>query len=157
MTIRGSVRVRSTVSRVATASATPSTEVEPQVAVPVVVDESHDVVLAEPEPVVDDVQERVAPVPVDIDLTVEAPPNVVRDHAPGCHCLVCQWEGHNPTPVTQGPFAGMAFYFSAGEQVLHGTQPAEPSGSGDADNETLTAARSVARGKRRSLVPRPRR
>jgi hypothetical protein len=75
---------------------------------------------AEPEDAVIDLiaEAEIAVVPevVPEEVDVDPPADDVSDHAPDCECLGCRWSAFQPVPVTEGPLAGKAFYFHAGQR-----------------------------------------
>ena len=90
----------------------------------------------------------------DADQPGDSPPDDDPAHAGGCQCLACRWADFKPIPVTEGPFAGKAFYFGAAEHVSADAAPVAPSVNEHADKHVVTAAHSPARRKRK-LVSSP--
>ena len=138
-------------------------EIEEPVEVAVVVDETPAAPVTEPETVIEpeiaiEPETVIEPEPVvaraDADPTADSPPAEV--HAEGCQCLACRWAAYKPIPVTEGPFAGKAFYFGSPDPVAAPDAPvyAAPSMNNHADKALTNTDHSKTRGKRR-LVSSP--
>ena len=89
-------------------------------------DEAHDVVVIEPEVVPEVEPAQVRSEPALVEVTVESPTDNEQVHSAGGQCLPCRWATFKPVPVTEGPFAGKAFYFGTNQQAMPDVTHAEP-------------------------------
>jgi hypothetical protein len=91
-------------------------------------------VITEPEAVPEVEPEHVPPEPADVELIDP-----------------CRRASFKAIPVTEGPFAGIAFYFVSEPSV---TEPSDDTNPSPADSEPQVA--NSEHGKRRSSLPRRR-